>query len=592
MLDVGGGPGYFRDAFEGAGATYFALDADVGELSGLGGSRAGTVLGSGMQLPFADDTFDVCYSSNVLEHVSEPWRMADEMVRVTRPGGLVFISLHGLVRALGRARDGARGTTSAAAAPRAATGAGTATSPRTSSVSRCSRSRCGPVCAWAARQDRRRGRSTCVPRYNPRWARWLSRVPGAARGRHLEPGHRPAPAMTCPPPRASPAPVTWRFRLAVCCLALVALAFSQRPGRQVSDTKFDLVVDPRRMLARALHMWDPTGGFGQVQNQAYGYLFPMGPFFWLGDLASVPAWAVQRAWWSLLLVVAFLGVGQAVRGAGARHPDQPDRGRLRLRPVAADPHHPRPHLDRGVAHGARPVGAGAARARRRGEGRRSARPRSRRWRSRRSAASTPPPRRAVLPLGAVWLLTAHPRAAPTCAAGVVARPRRAGHAVVAGAAVPARAATARPSSTSSRRPRSRPSPPRPSTCCAARRTGCRTSTPTWQAGNDLLTTGYVAINAAVLLVLGLVGLSLRGNPHRSVLVLGLLAGLVLVSLGHSGAVHGWFAGAERTALDGALAPLRNVHKFDPVLRLPLVLGLAHLLGALAATGSGPRPRPP
>jgi SAM-dependent methyltransferase len=92
MLDVGGGPGYFRTAFEGAGATYFALDADVGELSGLGGIAPRTVLGSGMELPFADGTFDVCYSSNVLEHVSDPWRMADEMVRVTRPGGLTFIS--------------------------------------------------------------------------------------------------------------------------------------------------------------------------------------------------------------------------------------------------------------------------------------------------------------------------------------------------------------------------------------------------------------------------------------------------------------------------------------------------------------------
>jgi SAM-dependent methyltransferase len=50
------------------------------------------VLGSGMQLPFADATFDICYSSNVLEHVDDPWRMADEMVRVTRPGGLTFIS--------------------------------------------------------------------------------------------------------------------------------------------------------------------------------------------------------------------------------------------------------------------------------------------------------------------------------------------------------------------------------------------------------------------------------------------------------------------------------------------------------------------
>jgi SAM-dependent methyltransferase len=92
LLDVGGGPGYFRDAFRAAGATYWALDSDVGELSGLGGIAAGTVIGSGMELPFRDGAVDVCYSSNVLEHVPDPWRMADEMVRVTRPGGTVFLS--------------------------------------------------------------------------------------------------------------------------------------------------------------------------------------------------------------------------------------------------------------------------------------------------------------------------------------------------------------------------------------------------------------------------------------------------------------------------------------------------------------------
>ncbi|MCW2751422.1 MAG: SAM-dependent methyltransferase [Aeromicrobium sp.] len=92
VLDVGGGPGYFADAFRAAGATYNSLDADLGELSGLGDPEPGTVLGSGMDLPFRDGSFDVTYSSNVLEHVDKPWQMADEMVRVTRPGGLIFLS--------------------------------------------------------------------------------------------------------------------------------------------------------------------------------------------------------------------------------------------------------------------------------------------------------------------------------------------------------------------------------------------------------------------------------------------------------------------------------------------------------------------
>lgn len=92
VVDVGGGPGYFSAAFRAAGASYHALDADLGELSGLGDPEPGTVLGSGMELPFRDGSFDVTYSSNVLEHVDRPWTMADEMVRVTRPGGLVFLS--------------------------------------------------------------------------------------------------------------------------------------------------------------------------------------------------------------------------------------------------------------------------------------------------------------------------------------------------------------------------------------------------------------------------------------------------------------------------------------------------------------------
>ena len=92
VLDVGGGPGFFRDAFAAAGARYVALDADARELGAHGPVSPATVVGSGMGLPVRTASVDVCYSSNVLEHVPQPWRMADEMVRVTRPGGLVFLS--------------------------------------------------------------------------------------------------------------------------------------------------------------------------------------------------------------------------------------------------------------------------------------------------------------------------------------------------------------------------------------------------------------------------------------------------------------------------------------------------------------------
>lgn len=92
VADIGGGPGYFRRAFRDAGASYLALDADRSELVAADLLHRRTVLGSGTALPLRTGSVDVCFSSNVLEHVREPERMADEMVRVTRPGGLVYLS--------------------------------------------------------------------------------------------------------------------------------------------------------------------------------------------------------------------------------------------------------------------------------------------------------------------------------------------------------------------------------------------------------------------------------------------------------------------------------------------------------------------
>jgi SAM-dependent methyltransferase len=88
VLDVGAGPIQFARAFRSAGARYVALDPDRSELTGT----RPAVVGRGETLPIADGSVDVCFSSNVVEHVPAPWRFADELVRVTRPGGLVVIA--------------------------------------------------------------------------------------------------------------------------------------------------------------------------------------------------------------------------------------------------------------------------------------------------------------------------------------------------------------------------------------------------------------------------------------------------------------------------------------------------------------------
>jgi SAM-dependent methyltransferase len=94
LLDVGGGPGYFAAAFTRAGFTYIGVEPDPAEMHGGPAENDGTayVRASGTALPFDDDSVDVCLSSNVAEHVGQPWRLGAEMLRVTKPGGLAVLS--------------------------------------------------------------------------------------------------------------------------------------------------------------------------------------------------------------------------------------------------------------------------------------------------------------------------------------------------------------------------------------------------------------------------------------------------------------------------------------------------------------------
>ena len=178
LLDVGGGPGYFASAFAAAGVDYIGVEPDPREMHAAAPrthERAGAfVRASGTALPIADDSVDVCLSSNVAEHVAEPWRLGDEMLRVTRPGGLVVLSYTvwlgpfgghemGLTHYLGGRRAAELYTRRHGHRPKNDYGSS--------------------LFAVHARDGLRWARGTgdliaAFPRYHPRWAWGLSKVPG------------------------------------------------------------------------------------------------------------------------------------------------------------------------------------------------------------------------------------------------------------------------------------------------------------------------------------------------------------------------------------------------------------------------------
>ena len=92
VVDVGGGGGWFTAAFRARGAHCYLFEPDPAELSFRTATPVGAVVADGYWLPVRDGTADVVFSSNVLEHVPDPIGLIEEMIRATRPGGLVYLS--------------------------------------------------------------------------------------------------------------------------------------------------------------------------------------------------------------------------------------------------------------------------------------------------------------------------------------------------------------------------------------------------------------------------------------------------------------------------------------------------------------------
>jgi SAM-dependent methyltransferase len=176
VVDVGGGPGHFTREFRSRGASCVLVEPDPAELRARGNPPPGAVRGDGMRLPLADGAADLCFSSNVLEHVRAPLAMLDEMIRVTRPGGVVYLAFTNWYSPwgghemspwhyLGARYAEQRYTRTADRKPKHHVG--TSLFPvHVGQVLRAVRSR-PDVTVLAAR-----------PRYYPRWCQGLVRVPG------------------------------------------------------------------------------------------------------------------------------------------------------------------------------------------------------------------------------------------------------------------------------------------------------------------------------------------------------------------------------------------------------------------------------
>lgn len=91
ILDVGCGLGMYTEAFRRYSPHVYGIEVELERAVQAIGRAAGVVQAVGEAIPFADGAFDVVFSHEVLEHVTDDRQTVEEMVRVVRPGGRVVV---------------------------------------------------------------------------------------------------------------------------------------------------------------------------------------------------------------------------------------------------------------------------------------------------------------------------------------------------------------------------------------------------------------------------------------------------------------------------------------------------------------------
>ena len=98
VLDLGCGGGMFGVFFAETKATVCGLDveSDVVKIARMNSIRYGVTAnytaGSAENIPYRDDTFDFCIANSLIEHVDNWQAVIQEIKRVLKKGGLVFIA--------------------------------------------------------------------------------------------------------------------------------------------------------------------------------------------------------------------------------------------------------------------------------------------------------------------------------------------------------------------------------------------------------------------------------------------------------------------------------------------------------------------
>lgn len=372
--------------------------------------------------------------------------------------------------------------------------------------------------------------------------------------------------------------------------AALVLCFAQSPGLIAPDTKLDLTANPLRFLTRAASLWNSDLPFGQAQNQAYGYLFPHGAFFLVGHELGVPGWVTQRLWWALLLTAGCWGL---LRVAEALRIGTPTS---RLVAAVAFALSPRVLTTVGsISSETLPMMLApwvllpVIRAFQNGN--------TRPLRVLAGCSGI-----ALALMGAVNAVASLAACLPAIVWWACHRPNRlwwrftgwwalatalavtwwAGALLLLGRVSPPFLDFIESSGVTTQWT---------SLTEVLRGTSAWTPfvAPNATAASSLVTQPVMVLATTLVAAGGLAGLALRSMPARGRLIVMLMTGLLLLTAGYAGGLGAPLAHTVQAFLDAGGAPLRNVHKLEPVIRIPLVLGIAHLLGRIPLPGSVARP---